>query len=77
MCWGGPVRNWGARTSSILKHFRGDQSKKPPCICQFLPLYGIHHLIQNLSELHKGEDGLGGVNAVLVGLRPCSGGNSR
>ena len=29
---GGPVRNWGARTSSILKHFRGDQSKKTPCM---------------------------------------------
>ena len=27
---GGPVRNWGGRTSFILKHFRGTSKKKHP-----------------------------------------------
>ena len=32
---------------------------------QFLPLKGIHHHIHHLSDPHKGEDGLGGLDAVL------------
>ena len=36
-----------------------------PIICQILPLNGIYHHIHHLSDPHKGEDGLAGVDAVL------------